>query len=208
MNFNKVPQYILEITVVDDGDPPLSDAANITILVTDANDVPVITVDHPRFEVKENVLPNTTLTGVGWINGSSVPVYDEDTADVLTWMITKNDGDMFEIDPSSGNLTVRASPDFETHPYDYSITVVVYDLEGTSDSAEVAITILDVNEAPESTYSTAYVNEDGYAGSDVLLGTPSTFDVDSSTFVYTIVKDFGTPSFRSYPLVFPCFQCD
>ena len=158
--------------VRDDGSPIKRTSANITVRVTDANDAPVFKVRNPKFEVYENVAVNTSLTGVGLFqNGSKLEVYDEDKKDTLYWSITKNELNMFRINHKNGTMMVANSPNYEAHPQAYSITVQVADAAGATDSVEVTINVLDVNEEPVTTYSTANVAED--AAADTSLGLPA-----------------------------------
>ena len=91
--------------------------------------------------------------------GATVRATDADRGDILTYSIaTGGDNDSFEVDRATGQLTVAADGglDFE-NPTDagdtannntYVVTVTATDSSGGSGTAEVTITVADVNEVP------------------------------------------------------------
>ena len=92
-------------------------------------------------------------------------VMDPDARAALIYSISGGvDKDLFNIDPSTGALTFKASPDFETpaHPDNvYNVTLQVSDGELSATQA-VAITVTDVKEAPTGQIAGyAYVDQNG-----------------------------------------------
>ena len=83
------------------------------------------------------------------------PVTASDTGDeVLTYSLTGNDADSFRIDPQTGQITVgpRTMLDHETTPTYDDVTVSVIGAgAGPTVTADVDITVNDVNEAPMMT---------------------------------------------------------
>lgn len=96
------------VTVTDDSPPDvnqsptaLSASTTVTVEILNINDPPVFT-GNPSFSVYENA-----AAGQGLVGPDLGPTaYDED-GDTLTWSITRNDGNAFAIDPSTGAITVK-----------------------------------------------------------------------------------------------------
>ena len=124
---------------VEAADPGgLSDTASVAITVTNVNEVPSLDAAQYTFTVAENAAVATSLGSV------SATDPDEDT---LTFSITAGDDDgNFSID-SSGALSLAKTLDYETTS-SYTLTVEAADPGGLSDTATVAITVTNVNEAP------------------------------------------------------------
>ena len=148
LTFNVAPDYetkadlfrdgIYEVTVqVSDGE--LSDSQDISVTVTNSpNEAPIITSDGgdvtAYVETKENQTAVTTVT-----------TNDPDNT-TLTYSISGgDDADLFTIDSSSGVLTFKVAPDFETKvDFDadgtYKVTVEVSD--GTlTDTQDISVTV-------------------------------------------------------------------
>jgi hypothetical protein len=118
--------------VTDDGTPPLTGAATITVNLTDVNEAPV--VDPATFTVAENS-PDGTAVGT--------VTFDDDTFAITAG----NTGDAFAIDPTTGAITVADGTqlDFETIPT-FTLTVEVTD-DGTpplSGAATITVNLTDV----------------------------------------------------------------
>ena len=131
--------------MTDDGTPPLSGTATITVNLTDVNEAPV--VDPATFTVAENSADGTAV--------GTVTFTDADAGQTHTFAITAgNTGGAFAIDPATGAITVAdsAALDFETTPT-FALTVEVTD-DGTpplSGTATITVNLTDVNEAPSIT---------------------------------------------------------
>ena len=172
--------YELTISVSDGTTDPITQA--ITISVLDENDnTPVITANQSFVNVSEGSADGTEL--------GAVSATDDDDGTILqSWAITGGNTDNdFAIDPASGMLSVAsgASLDFETKP-NYTLELSVQDDDGTntSDTAEVAITIANVNEAPTFTSLTTVSVDENEAG---VIYTAEASDVDASdTQTYSI----------------------
>ncbi|HEX8624721.1 MAG TPA: cadherin domain-containing protein [Allosphingosinicella sp.] len=132
------------IVSVSDGFEP-ADTQAISITVTDANDVPVITSNGggvlASVSMPENQLSVTTVTAFDVENGA------------LIYSIAGGaDAGLFAIDAQSGLLSFVSAPDREA-PRDagannvYNVTVSVSDGDKSA-TQQLAVTILDSNEAP------------------------------------------------------------
>ena len=147
--------YEVTIKVTDDGTGNLSVSQAITITVNDVNDAPVITSTGSAFtalSAYENTLTTTVL--------QTYARTDEDMpSQTLTWSLEGTDDGEFDINSSTGALTFKNVPNYES-PADnggnnvYNVTVKVTD-NGTpdnfSDTLAVIVTVNNVNEAPTIT---------------------------------------------------------
>jgi hypothetical protein len=188
LDFETQNQYVLEITVTDDGGdvpgpPRLSDTATLTITIIDVNEPP--TLDDITVEVKENSPVATTV-------GAKLVGHDVDAGTVLTYEIVGgNTGDAFAVDASSGQISVMTSViDFETlKKYVLNVTVTDNGMPSgpqLSGWGLVTVNVLDVNEAPIFKAQTRAVNENSASGvkvgavleaSDVDAGDVVTFKI-------------------------------
>ncbi|WP_198731893.1 ExeM/NucH family extracellular endonuclease [Paracoccus tegillarcae] len=143
---------------VDDGRGG-TDTATVTVTISGANDAPVLSVT-PAVEMAENE------TGIV----AQISATDIDSA-ALTYAISGGaDAALFQIDADTGALSFVSAPDYE-NPTDaggdniYDVTVSVADDQGGSDSADIAVTVTDVEETPAFE---ARINEFHYdnAGAD------------------------------------------
>ncbi|MDB6180885.1 ExeM/NucH family extracellular endonuclease [Paracoccus fistulariae] len=143
---------------VDDGKGG-SDTATVTVTITGSNDAPVLTVET-AVSVAENETAIPVTLSASDVDGGT-----------LTYAITGGaDAALFRIDAQTGALRFAQGPDFE-NPADaggdniYDVTVSVTDDQGATDSADIAVTVTDLDEAPAFA---ARINEFHYdnAGSD------------------------------------------
>ncbi len=162
---------------VNASDGKLDASATITINVTDINEVPEI-VDQ-QFSTEENI-DETTIIG-------TVDASDIDAGSSLTFSIVTNDNDLFEIDGTSGNVSLISGQnlDFETSAT-HSLVVGISDGNLTS-TADVNISVTNINEPPAITDQMFTVSEDiddtyvigKIIASDEDAGTALTYGVDN-----------------------------
>ena len=156
-------QYEVTIKITDDGTPAASSTLAVTVTVTDVNEAPDMTTTTSAYNFAENTLATTAV--------ATFEAADPDSGAVLTWTLTGNDADDFEISKDSedsdqdGILTFKNSPNFEMpagtpadsmDPADntYEITVNVRDSKDddgtadtmTDDSLAVVVTVTNVDE--------------------------------------------------------------
>ena len=119
----------------------LSTSDTFTMVISNTNDAPSIT-SAASASVAENAATTTVVY--------TVTATDPDTGDTLTYSLSGTDKDLFNIDASSGEVTLIASADFEAKA-SYSINVIATD-DGTGaldDTLAVTVNVTDENEAPE-----------------------------------------------------------
>ena len=119
LDFETNSSFSLTVRVTDNGTPPESGSATITVNLTNVNEAPVVT--PAAFGLAES---SANGTAVG-----AVPYGDPDSGQAHTFAITGgNTGDAFAIGATSGQITVLNSAvlDFETIP-GFSLTVQVTD---------------------------------------------------------------------------------
>jgi len=188
LDYNTRKEYNVHLQGCDTGTPTECDYGNVTILVTDANDAPRFVIHDPSCSVYENSPINTTLMNSSKYDKQCIiTAYDEDVSDTLTWSISRNSDNMFGIRPGTGVVYAAKSPDYEFLDA-YTIEVTVADNAGVTDSIEVSISVLNLNEQVTLSYQTLYVDEN--SAEDTVVGSPTTYDVDAdTTFTYRIVED-------------------
>ena len=152
LTFNSPPDYeapadadtnnVYRVTVTA-SDGSLSDAVDVTITVTDANEAP----EFPPTEDGARTVPENTEAGEDI--GDAFTATDDDSA-MLTYTLEGADADSFQIISTTGQIKTKpgVTYDHETKP-SYSVAVKADDSDGGSDTIDVTITVTDVNEAPE-----------------------------------------------------------
>lgn len=136
--------YVVSVTATD-GTNTASQALQIT--VDNVNEAPVLT-SGATVNVDENTKAAYTVQAadVDSVHTSTTLIYGMGGADVA----------LFDIDTSTGAITFKVAPDFEStqdvnHNHVYNITVTASDASLTSVAKAVAITVVDVNETPALT---------------------------------------------------------
>jgi VCBS repeat-containing protein len=142
LDFDVAPSFSLSVQVTDDGVPPLSGTATVTVNLTDANDAPV--ANAATFAVAENSANGTAVGGVTFS--------DPDSGQGHVFAITAgNTGGAFAIGAATGQLTVASAVmlNFEVTP-SFSLTVRVTDdgVPTLSGTATVTVNLSNVPEAP------------------------------------------------------------
>ena len=170
LDFETVNNYTLMIVATDQGSPSNQDTAMARITVTDVNDVAPSVVGSINITLSES-------SPVGF----EVVDYDaEDPDSTVTFSINSGNGEMkFEIDQTSGRITLVRALDFET-TQQYIIRVVVSDGQ-LNTSSTLTIDVLDENEfAPVFEGPTSFqINEESDSGT--LVGTLRATDMDGTS---------------------------
>ena len=176
-------QIILEVS---DGNGN-SASQELTITVTDGNEIPTITS-----ATSASILENTS----GTIYTASATDPEDDT---LTYALSSTDKDDFTIDSSSGTISFTINPDYE-NPADadtdnvYQVTLEVSDGSNTV-TQELTFTVTDSNEFSVSTPTDAdgtpnQISEDAVAGTAVgITASASDADGTNNTVSYGFTND-------------------
>ncbi len=141
------PTYMVTVTATDPGG--LSDSVDVTIMVTEVDEAPVImkgalTNQAPAFpsataarDVAENTEADQPI-------GAPVTASDIN-GDTLEYSLGGADAASFAIDAASGQIMTRAALNYETKQT-YSVTVTAQDLEDLEDTIMVTITVTNEDE--------------------------------------------------------------
>jgi hypothetical protein len=142
IDFETNPQFILLVSVTDNGAGLLMDQAFVQVNVQDSNEPPVILDKY--FTINENS-PNGSFVG-------KVRALDPDSGQILRYFIVDgNTGNAFSINQFTGVLTVANSTmlDYETYPsFDLVVRVVDNGAVPMSSQAIVTVDLLNINESP------------------------------------------------------------
>lgn len=183
VDYETAPVFNLTVSVTDGtGHTGLN---TVTINLQNVNEAPALS--DAAFTLSE-ASANGTVVG-------SVPMTDPDSPDTHTFAITAgNEQGAFAIGSSSGEITVADATklDIETTP-SYTLTVQVTDAGGLQDTAVIAITLTNANEAPVITSTAFSVDENAANGTPV--GTVMVSDpepTDTHTFAITAGNTGGT----------------
>ncbi len=162
-----------------------SDTANLQITVNDVNEGPTI----------DSV--NTFAPDENQFGAANIDASDPDAGSTLTYTITGGaDAGKFDINTSNGTITFKSTPDFE-NPNDagadgtYNLDVQVSDGVLT-DSDSIAITVNDINDAPEITSSKSF----NAAENQTKAGTVTATDQDGDTVTFSITGGVDAAEFK------------
>ena len=182
-----------------DANTVTDDSITVTINLTNVNEAPVIASPPATRSIPENSTAVATFSAT-----------DVDASDTRTWSLEPaDDGGKFTINPSSGVLRFTNAPDFETPNQtgstanEYKVTVKVADAGGMSDTHTIAVTVTNINEAPEITtdgedYTVLKADEntatteviETYEASDVDAGSVLTWSLEGNDrLAFTITKN-------------------
>ncbi len=162
LDFETKPSYSARVNVDDTTVGGSPDAfADFTLTIGDVNEAPIIQSANTA-SVSENQLSAYDIDGS-----------DVDLGSILTYGISGTDAGLFDVDSTTGLVTFKTVPDFET-PTDanqdnvYLLTVSVSDGQ-LNTSQPIAISLADVNEN---------VTLAGTIGNDVFVATVTSSSID------------------------------
>jgi len=199
LDFEMTTSYVVPLYVRDSKDPDgtgdsiWDDSVKLVININDVNEEPTITGD-----TAPDIDENTTAVGM-------YTVTDPDPADTHTWSIDSDtsveenqDGALFEIGPTSGILSFKNAPDYEspgsatTPPSNtYQVTIKVTDSgsPAMSYTLDVVVNVINVNEPPDNTSTgsthTSISKPEGTGPSDP-LATYAADDPEDNTLTWTL----------------------
>ncbi|MEI7769108.1 MAG: Ig-like domain-containing protein [Chloroflexales bacterium] len=192
LDFEATPTFGLTVTATDNGVPPTSGSATITISLTNVNEAPT-DIALSNASVAENQPVGTT---VGTLSTS-----DPDAGDTQTYTLVAGtgsaDNSLFQLVGSA--LQTNAAFDFEAKS-SYSIRVRSTDSGGLFSEKPFTISITNLNEAPtDIALLPASVAENQPSGTTV--GTLTTSDPDAGdTQTYTLVSGTGSADNGSFQI--------
>ncbi len=154
IDFESATSHTIEVTATStDGS---TSAQSFTISVNDANEMvgTITDTDAATNEVTENAVGGTVV-------GITAFADDPDAGDTVSYSLSSNPGSLFQIDPTSGVVTVApgANIDFESAT-SHTIEVMATSTDGSSSVQSFTIGVTDLNEAPTFTISPATGDED------------------------------------------------
>ncbi|KAL7390426.1 hypothetical protein ABVT39_020943 [Epinephelus coioides] len=137
------PEYTLEVVATDQGSPALSSTVTVEVKVLDVNDnSPVFSRSSYSVEVSEDAAEGSKVLEV------SATDADDDMNGKVLYFLSREAHGAFSVDESTGVITTSAPLDREKRA-SYSFQVFAVDLspaEPRNTSAQVTVTILDVND--------------------------------------------------------------
>jgi hypothetical protein len=192
--------YPLQIVFAKPGDYPFTlEIQNLAVepavTLASTSDTAVVyarpsVADQP-FTLDENQPAGSPVGTVVWSDA------DGDS----THTFSLDDTSLFSIDPATGAITAKAPFNFEAGDGPYTLVVTVADAHDLSDTAEVTVTIADVNEGPQVDH--ALVDQVAYTPNTFTYVVPAnTFsDVDagdSITFSAYVKGSSSLPAWLSF----------
>lgn len=176
LNYELTPSRALTVSVTDNGAGTLSSSATVTVNLTDVNEAPVIA----------NQAMNVFDTAVNGDTVGTVAATEPDAAQTLTYAITAGNGaGAFAINTASGLVTVADATQLGTATHNLTISATDNGAGTLSSSANLAITINEVNDAPVINNQTFNVNENSSNGS--VVATAAASDPEGNALLYQIM---------------------
>ena len=169
-NYEVKDTYSFDVVATDDAG--LTDTQPVTVSVTDVNEAPSISTGASG-SVDENASTSTVIYDVA--------ASDVDAGDSITFSVDGTDKDLVSIDPSSGEVTLDSSANYEVKDT-YSFDVVATDDAGLTDTQPVTVSVTDVNEAPSiSTGASGSVDENASTSTVIMTSRPVTLTLATAS---------------------------
>ena len=197
LNFERKRNYKVTVTATDGkgGSDSITVTINITNVVNEdtqqqtreelvTNNPPVFTEGTTAARsIDENTVAGTNI-------GTPVAATDANILDILAYTLSGADAASFDIVGTTGQLQTKAALDFETTT-SYSVTVTVSDGNNGTDTINVTINVIDVNEnvAPmftEGATATRTIAENTVAGTNIGSPIGATDANVGDTLIYTL----------------------
>ncbi|MDD2699048.1 MAG: tandem-95 repeat protein [Arcobacteraceae bacterium] len=161
----------LAVAIKNSTTPIKYNDANINVTINSTTINAAVTNMKPVFISSPTVWVNENQT-----NAITLVAHDDNSS--LTYSVS--DTTNFNIDSASGVVTFKNTPDFESATTTYSFIASVSDGSSTV-TQDITINLLNVNEAPTTTFSSFSTNED-----TIYNGTLTGTDVEGSNLTYSI----------------------
>ena len=136
LDFETATSHSLIVQATDNGTPSRSSTAVVSVTVIDINDVPVTLGSDQVVDVSEYTTVNSRIAQFG--------AMDVEQSDNISFSLSGNQVDNFQMDPAAGVVTLAQSLDYEiTVSYQLTVTVV----DGVfSNSAQLTVNVVDEND--------------------------------------------------------------
>jgi hypothetical protein len=131
-NFEVKPSYAINVVATDAAG--LTSTQAVAVTVTNVNEAPVVTSGATATVVENAAISTVVYTATAT---------DVDAGDTLAYSLTGTDAAAFDINATTGVVTLKASADFETKAA-YAINVVATDAGGLTNSKAVAVDVTNV----------------------------------------------------------------
>lgn len=190
LDYESVQRLLVIIHAIDAGTSALTGSATVNVIVTDFNEHTPIFSSVPY---SQNVAETTSI-------GDSVfqvAASDSDTDDTITFSLDPA-STVFEINPSTGVLSLIATLDYEG-TQTYEVTVLATDNGATpkTGTATVTITVTDANDGIPIFNPAVYISTISESdGLGTLVTTVTATDSDSSPLTYSIANGNADSVFR------------
>ncbi|XP_052011495.1 protocadherin beta-18 isoform X1 [Apodemus sylvaticus] len=156
LDWEEQPEFSLTLTALDGGSPSRSGTATIHILVMDIND------NAPQFpqELYETQAPENSPVGLIVIKVTAEDVDSGVNAEISYSFFDASEDirATFQINPFSGEITLRALLDYEFIK-SYKLNVQAVDGGGLSARCTVLVQVIDINDNPPELIMSSLVNE-------------------------------------------------
>lgn len=174
LDFEVQGLYILTVQCRDGGTPQQASTVDLIITVQDVNEFgPEFNASSYTFQVPESAMVGST---VGQVFAS-----DQDAGDAgtISYSFRNMAGVPFNINPSTGVITLASSLDYETQPHTYILQVEASDASGLSEVATVIVEVQNEDDNdPTFTQAIYYEEVRENAAVDTLVGQVSCSDAD------------------------------
>jgi VCBS repeat-containing protein len=162
-NFEAKASYAITVKATDGGNPALSATKDVTVSVTNVNEAPTFAGATATASIAENAATSTIVFDAN--------ATDVDAADTVTYTLTGADAAAFNIDGATGEVTLKASANFEAKQ-SYLFNVVATDKAGLTGSQAVTLNVTNAIDPLSldtgSFGNTKAINAAGVVGVDTL----------------------------------------
>ncbi len=181
LDYETEQQVTVQVTATDSGGLSDTETVIVDVIDIDENSEPIGPLSDS--DTSDNTISETADGGED--TGITAFAEDEDATDTVTYELTGGN-DRFEIDETSGVITVKdgAQFDAETEPT-VDVTVKATSTDGSSSSNTFSIDVTDGNEPPDlvveyGDIGTNLIKNGSFESFDVATGKWSQFSEDSS----------------------------
>ena len=215
------PSYRLSVRCTDQGSPPLSAVATLSITVTDVNEF------NPRFTNESGYVFSVLESAAIGEEVGRIEATDEDAgeAGIVSYSFVNASVAPFSLSPGDGVITLLSGLDFETQTQQYVLLAMARDNAGNSNNATVIINVLNVDDHRPVFSSNVYflsVRENAPRdfsigrvscsdGDNTALGVPVSYGIASSPFVVdptrgdiTVAGDLDLENIPRYSIPVTC----